>query len=454
MIGNIFAILNTSKEKERGNKMKKKIIVAILTAAMIITTLAACKKAEPPVAAPTTAARSGEAELPAEAALQGDIVFATMSTGALGDIQAEMIADFMKENPDVKVEIQVNTTDYESLMKAKMAANDMPDVFMTHGWSLIRYSEYLLPLTGEPWAETMADTLKASMCDEDGNFYALSTTVDLTGVLVQMDILRELGMEMPVTVDDFLECCEAAKNAGYDAVFMAGKDTRSPAYVLDLMAPSFLLNNDDGTNASALANGSFDWDLWIPVVDFLQTLKDNGYMNIDCATADTIFQAEKLVNKEALFIFQRNSVLSQCWEINPEANVGFIPFPVQSAEDSPYLAGGEGVAFGIWKDGKHLDIARALLEFLARPENVEKMCYAEGAPSGQKNVEVSLGKIDPWVEQWSDVKALPWFDRVYLPSGMWAILRDTGSAIIAGEATPEEATAIMKENYLKLFSQQ
>ena len=65
-----------------------------------------------------------------------------------------------------------------------------------------------------------------------------------------------------------------------------------------------------------------------------------------------------------------------------------------------------------------------------------------------------MGKIDPWVEQWSDVKALPWFDRAYLPSGMWAILRDTGSAIIAGEATPEEATAIMKENYLKLFSQQ
>ena len=52
------------------------------------------------------------------------------------------------------------------------------------------------------------------------------------------------------------------------------------------------------------------------------------------------------------------------------------------------------------------------------------------------------------------LKVLPWFDRVNLPSGMWAILRDTGSAIIAGEATPDEVTTIMEENYVKLLSQQ
>ena len=427
--------------------MKEKVIAAFLAAAVAAMSLSGCKGPESP---DISAAESSLGE-----ELKGDIVFATMSTGAVGDAQAEIIQAFMEENPGVNVEIQVNSTDYESLMKAKMAANDMPDIFMTHGWSLVRYSEYLLPLTDEPWAAAMADTLKASMCDENGDFYALSMTVDLTGILVQKDILDELGLEIPVTIDDFMQCCEAAKEAGYDAVFMAGKDTRSPAYVLDLMAPSFILNGDKGEDhARALADGSFDWNLWVPVVDFLQTLRDKGYMNTDCATADVIFQAEKLVNKETLFVFQRNAILSQCWEIDPEANVGFIPFPVQNEGEAPYLAGGEGVAFGIWKDGEHLDIAKALLEFFALPENIEKICNAEGSPSGQKNVEVSLGKIDPWVEQWSSVQALPWFDRVYLPSGMWAILRDTGSAVIAGEATTAEVTAIMEENYLKLISQQ
>ena len=102
--------------------------------------------------------------------LEGDIVLATMNTGEVGEATEEIIDAFMEENPEVNVEIQVNTTDYENLMKAKMAANDLPDVFMTHGWSLLRYSEYLYPLTDETWAENMSDTLKESMCDKEGNF--------------------------------------------------------------------------------------------------------------------------------------------------------------------------------------------------------------------------------------------------------------------------------------------
>ena len=37
---------------------------------------------------------------------------------------------------------------------------------------------------------------------------------------------------------------------------------------------------------------------------------------------------------------------------------------------------------------------------------------------------------------------------------MWAIMRDTGSGLIGGEATIEEATSVMQSNYLQLRSQQ
>lgn len=33
---------------------------------------------------------------------------------------------------------------YEELLKTKMAAKDMPDVFDTHGWSVARYGEFLM----------------------------------------------------------------------------------------------------------------------------------------------------------------------------------------------------------------------------------------------------------------------------------------------------------------------
>ena len=58
----------------------------------------------------------------------------------------------MKANPDIKVEFSAPGADYEKLMKIKMAANDMPDVFSTHGWAKVRYGDFLLDLRDQPWA--------------------------------------------------------------------------------------------------------------------------------------------------------------------------------------------------------------------------------------------------------------------------------------------------------------
>ena len=47
------------------------------------------------------------------------------------------------------------------MMKTKMAANDLPDLWTTHGWSVNRYSEYLRPLNDREWAKKRISTNKA-----------------------------------------------------------------------------------------------------------------------------------------------------------------------------------------------------------------------------------------------------------------------------------------------------
>ena len=66
----------------------------------------------------------------------------------------------MKENPGVKVEYMSYTKDYENLMKAKMAANDLPDVFATHGWGVKRYAEYLMPLNELSFSDRFTESIK------------------------------------------------------------------------------------------------------------------------------------------------------------------------------------------------------------------------------------------------------------------------------------------------------
>lgn len=410
----------------------KKLVSFLLMAALMLTTAAALADG-----------------------LTGNLVIASRYTGVQGEAFDSIIEGFKAENPGVTVENQVSTDDYEDLMKARMAANDLPDVFMTHGWSVMRYSEYLLPLNDEPWAKDIVASLFDSITDKEGNFFVLPNTVAQTGVLVQKELLDELGLEIPKTVDEFMACCQAAVDAGYVGVYMAGKDTRSPAYVLNLMAPSFLLNSSDAAEIGAsLTDGTFDWTRWNQVNEFLMALKDKGYLNVDCATADTVYQSEMLVAKEALFVFQRNSVLIEGWDIDPEAKIGFIPLPAKDANDEPYLVGGESQAFGIWKDSKNIDVAKAFLAYMARPENIKLIAEVCGEAPGLMGVEVDSGNLTEWNALWANTKTLPWFDRVYMPSGMWAIMRDTGSGLIGGEATIEEATSVMQSNYLQLRSQQ
>ena len=386
--------------------------------------------------------------------LTGELTIASRYTGVQGEAFESIIEGFKAENPGVKVENQTFTDNYEDVMKVNMSGKQLPDVFMTHGWSIMRYKEYLLPLNDEPWAKDIVPGLFGSIMDTDGKIYVLPNTNAMTGVLVQNELLKELGLEIPKTVEEFLHCCQVAKEKGYIGVYCAGKDTRSPAYVLNLMAPSFLLNSEDAAEIGAsLQDGTFDWNKWAAVNDFLMQLKNNGYLNVDCATADTANMSETLIAKESLFIFQRSSVLIEAWDIDPEADLGFIPMPAKDANDEPYLVGGESQAFGIWKDSKNIEAAKAFLAYMARPENIKLISEVCGEAPGLQGVEVDSGNLTPWFEAWANTKVQPWFDRVYLPSGMWAIMRDTGSGLIGGETTIEKACETMKTNYDKLRAQ-
>ena len=77
--------------------------------------------------------------------LSGELTIASRYTGVQGEAFESIIEGFKAENPGVKVENQTFTDNYEDVMKVNMSGKQLPDVFMTHGWSIMRYKEYLLP---------------------------------------------------------------------------------------------------------------------------------------------------------------------------------------------------------------------------------------------------------------------------------------------------------------------
>lgn len=58
----------------------------------------------------------------------------------------EKLIDEFTDKTGIAVDMSYDTTNYENNIKVQMAAGNLPDVFATHGWSVLRYSDFLEPL--------------------------------------------------------------------------------------------------------------------------------------------------------------------------------------------------------------------------------------------------------------------------------------------------------------------
>lgn len=421
-------------------EMKKTIVLAaILSLFMVFSVFATGQK---------------EAEASSLDGLHGTLSVATNCEDPTFSAVNEIANRFMEENPGVEVEYVSYTKDYENLMKAKMAANDLPDVFATHGWGVKRYSEYLMPLNELSFAKRFTESILNVIKTPAGNIVTMPVTAELSGIIYNKDILKKAGWDhAPRTWDEFLQSCEDVKALGVVPIYIAGKDTRSQANLMDVAAPTFLTTYKNDDQSQALYDGTFDWDKWSRVAGFLKTLSDRGFLNVDANTADPIYRGEKLAYGEAMYVFQNQAQIASAWDINPDANLSMMPVPVYHEEDTPIMIGGERESYGIWKDTKNKELAVAFLEFMSRPENIKYVCEATSMPTGFSDVDVDL-RLSSDFKQYENLRTFPYFDREWLPSGMWATMRSTGGALTAGEITVKQACDLMAESYHSLLSQQ
>jgi len=69
------------------------------------------------------------------------------------------------------------------------------------------------------------------------------------------------------------------------------------------------------------------------------------------------------------------------------------------------------------------------------------------------NVNPDLGIYTEFYDQYKDVRIFPYFDRAYLPSGMWDIMKTTSAQLLTGDLTPEASSEVYKKEVERLKAQ-
>ena len=425
--------------------MKKRLLAVILAGAMMIS-LTACGNSASPTpskdegseASSVAASNTTQAAGDTKSADSGkDVTLTVWASGAGPQVDAMKTAceGFSKES-GYKVEFSAPGDTYEELMKTKMAANDMPDVFDTHGWSVKRYSDFLMPVNDLDFAANIDKQIKPIVSDEDGNIYVLPMDMDISGLVYNVDVVKEAGIDVDQikTWDDFEAACDKVLAIGKNPIHMGGANSFTVGWFYDRVAPSFYITDDANSKAEELKSGTFDKEIWKKISAMLDSWVTKGYLNKDCVSGEYTADVTSAANGDTAFLFYGNVAMSIEQGINKDVKLGMMPIPSCSKDDEPSLIAGENVAFGIWKDTKHKDAAVELLEYLSRPEVASTIAKATGNKPALTTVTADIGMAQEYLDKYADVETFPYFDREYCPSGLWDVICSTGQDVLAQKA--------------------
>lgn len=374
-------------------------------------------------------------------------------------VMEEIIADFEKET-GIHVELTLNGADHEAIMKTRMGSGDLPDLWNTHGWSVARYREFLLPLNDRPWYQYIDSSVLGAVADEDGSIYTLPIGEGTNGILVNKDVLASVDVD-PYSIrniSDFEGAMDKVAAAGITPMYISnGSAATNNGHFMDAWLAAWLTCTSLEPNyGDALLDGSFDWENARPSFDKMAQWWERGYWNVDAASADrdTCFRA--IASGECAFMFYTNDGINACLDINPDANIGMIPMP-SVTEDGLTTWGvseGNNSCIGIWKDSPNLDACKAFLDYLAQPEVAKRILIEiEGGIPALTNINVdgsySIDAIREGQKAFEGkVDYGTYFDQAYLPSGMFYVLMETSSAFFEGSG----GTATNIENAINLIS--
>lgn len=379
--------------------MKKRHIGALLCTAMIAAVLAGCSGSGKQEGAAgsdgkQTQAAATEAATAAPEKAGGDVTIKVFSnlpdrTSGQGLIEQMLFDQYMKENPNVKIEIEaLDDESYKTKFKAYASGSDMPD--LVSAWGQPSFLDEVID------AGLLAELNPSDYKDygfingaldgfsKNGKLYGLARNTDVMSFYYNKALFEQYGVTVPKTYDELLAAVEKFKAAGLIPVSMDGSDK----WPLSIYITS-LFQQFDGATASAdmqasIKDGDYTNEAWLKVLDLYKKTVDAGMFQTGFETTDYATSMNLFTNGQSVMYYMGSWEMSMATNENiPEdirKNIGVFSMPT--------VTGGKGTITDItaWNGGGHAVTANSpvkeeaikLLNFMYLPENWSKLCWENG----------------------------------------------------------------------------
>lgn len=360
---------------------------------------------------------------------------------------------FEEKNPDITIKMVPGTNNNENDIKVRLAGHNPPDIWNTHGWSRDRYSNFLEPLQNRSWAKRLKPIGNDVFKTKDGKFYALPADIQVSGIMYNRTVLDAVGID-PKTIDTwdtFEEACAKLKAAGYTPIISSNKDAGPNGDFANYMLPGMYSDSQ----LKDLLNGKFGTKVFEQYTTKVAKWAKDGWFNVDYISASQDDISRLMAQDKAGFSFRANGSGQLVQSYNPKVKLGMMPIPAEIGK--PYFSTGEDtLTFGVSKTSKNKEAALKFIDFMAEPENLQKLVNVSMNDSALTGAKSALGQFqssyDYWVHE-KKTKMVPFFDRKYLPGGMFNTLAKSTDGLLTGQLTPQAAADQVKSSFDSLYGQ-
>ena len=274
------------------------------------------------------------------------------------------------EHPNVTIDIEVIGDGYFDILRSRIAANEVPDIFMSKGYNqLDLYGEYIEDLSDQPFVSSIMDAAKPCIT-KDSSVYGLPVQLSGWGIIYNKDIFAKYNLAIPTTKTELISVCETLQSNGITPFINQFKDTwllgqyvgtgvgtidDPQTFVADLLAGKTTL-----ADSPAMQNNMDFLDI---ALQYGQANPLEGDWNTACTSMGL---GEGAMMLEGVWVY--DTIAS----IDPNINLGMFPVPYTDvAEDSTIYADVNGV-WHVSSPSENKDVAKDILNWIVTSESGKK----------------------------------------------------------------------------------
>lgn len=340
---------------------------------------------------------------------------------------------FEENNPGYTVEnVYVPHDQLNTKLLAAVGTGSGPDVvvFDGYGASGLASSGALAPLTDQ-WNEFDDASLVAegAVTTLDGDVYAFQGYTNCLALYYNKDILDEIGVDAPTTIDELESAMQAAVDAGYQGITLSGQPSNEGAFQSYPWLTAEGFSYEDPTTGP-LEAGFTRVRSWV----------ENGYLSAEAATWDQNVPFSIFTAGGVAFAENGN------WQITNAQNeadfeFGIVPLP---GEGGIYL-GGEAEA--VFSESDDVDLAFEYLSqtFLSKEGQLIALNSVGSIPTRSDAASDDSISSDPYLSVYAQVIrdfGAPYPDAVIPADNVNEVFLNVStawSAAISGQQSPADA---------------